>query len=163
MSTAQRVSRGFHRLAVFLAAIPLVVGSGVSIFIALDQANAAKRSHDEQLELVCALGRAETAQKKVGEKQPLTDEEVLALPPEGTNFFDRFDKKYDLKEIGCSEHWRKVSWNDVVEARAPGEFNYFVEFALPLFIGLAISLAGAIAVYGIVRAIGWVIGGFAAS
>ena len=30
MSTAQRVSRGFHRLALFLAAIPLLVGGAIA-------------------------------------------------------------------------------------------------------------------------------------
>lgn len=34
MSTSQRVSRGFHRLALFLAAIPLLIGTYFSIVIA---------------------------------------------------------------------------------------------------------------------------------
>jgi hypothetical protein len=34
---------------------------------------------------------------------------------------------------------------------------------MPLTIGLATTLALALAVYGVVRAIGWVLGGFAAS
>jgi hypothetical protein len=29
MATSQRLSRGFHRLALFLAAIPLLVGTGI--------------------------------------------------------------------------------------------------------------------------------------
>jgi len=33
----------------------------------------------------------------------------------------------------------------------------------PLGLGLAMTLAVSLAVYGLVRAIGWVIGGFAAS
>ena len=34
MATSQRVSRGFHWLVIFLAAIPLVVGSAVSAYVA---------------------------------------------------------------------------------------------------------------------------------
>src|SRR5215510_6813034 len=36
MSTAQRVSRDFHRLALFLAAIPLLLGGSLSVYIAFD-------------------------------------------------------------------------------------------------------------------------------
>jgi len=35
MANAQRLSRGFHRLAVFLAAIPLLVGGAWSFTVAL--------------------------------------------------------------------------------------------------------------------------------
>ena len=41
--------------------------------------------------------------------------------------------------------------------------NWRTKFALPLATGLIITLAVSLAVYGIVRAIGWVIGGFASS
>ncbi len=41
--------------------------------------------------------------------------------------------------------------------------NWRTKFAVPLTIGLATTLAASFAVYGLVRAIGWVIGGFAAS
>jgi hypothetical protein len=36
MSTSQRVSRGFHRLALFLAAIPLLIGGYFSTMAAPD-------------------------------------------------------------------------------------------------------------------------------
>ena len=39
MSSSQRVSRGFHRLGLFLAAITLVVGSIASLYIASDIAS----------------------------------------------------------------------------------------------------------------------------
>ena len=80
-SGSQRVSRGFHRLAIFLAAIPLLVGLATSFYVAKDVAD-----------------------------------------PENTGPF--------LINFGT---------------------------------GLAITLAAALAVYCLVRAIGWVIGGFAAS
>jgi hypothetical protein len=50
------------------------------------------------------------------------------------------------------------------EARAPpSSFNWVGPFLTWLGISLAITLAASLAAYGLVRAIGWVIGGFAAS
>ena len=45
MSTAKRVSRGFHRLAVFLAAIPLLLGGSLSVYIAFGLANRLWEQH----------------------------------------------------------------------------------------------------------------------
>jgi hypothetical protein len=45
----------------------------------------------------------------------------------------------------------------------PDDFNYPTEFLPPLAMGLAITLGLTLFVYGLVRAMGWVIGGFAAS
>ena len=78
--SAQKISRGFHRLGVFLAAIPLLAGGAWTIF--------------------------------------------WTLEPEAADFGNKF---------------------------------------LDLGVGFAISLVTSLAVYGVVRAIGWVIGGFAAS
>ena len=172
MAASQRVSRGFHRLAVFLAAIPLVVGILGSIFIALDEANAAKRSQDEQLELICAQELAKAPTRRL-----LKPDEVIPLPPgkgpadvewhnpppdglkaitypEAKNPFDQFDEKYDLKELGCSEQSRKVSWHDMTDAPAPGVLNYAAALLPFLSYGFGISLGIAFALYGIVRAIG---------
>jgi len=41
--------------------------------------------------------------------------------------------------------------------------QWWANFSKALGISLAITLAASLAVYGVVRAIGWVIGGFAAS
>ena len=54
MATAQVLGYRFNRLALFLAAIPLLVGGGLSLAIAIDQANDAKAMHEEQARLVCA-------------------------------------------------------------------------------------------------------------
>jgi hypothetical protein len=43
------------------------------------------------------------------------------------------------------------------------QFDYSLNFVIRLGIGLMIALACSLAVYGMIRAIGWVIGGFAAS
>jgi hypothetical protein len=134
MSAAQRVSRGFHRLGMFLAAIPLLIGGGISIFDALNQANAGKQAYYEQLALNCAQELAKAPQTR-----PVKDGEVIPLPPgknpweiawrnpppvgmrviaypDSKDASDQFDEKYDLKEMGCSEQARKVSWQQIMEA-----------------------------------------------
>ena len=57
MATSHRLSRGFHRLALVLAAIPLVVGGYFYFVVALDRAETAKRQHDEQVKLACAQSK----------------------------------------------------------------------------------------------------------
>ena len=69
MSTAQRVSRAFHRLALFLAAIPLLLGGSLSVYIAFELAN---RLWEQHQKLVCA------------------HEHVAGQKP-GENVFDQFD------------------------------------------------------------------------
>ena len=71
----------------------------------------------------------------------------------------------DLKAIGCSD-----SEHDNVTIAAargfrppqPGDPVWNQAFSGVLGLGLLISIVASLAVYGIVRAIGWVIGGFAA-
>jgi hypothetical protein len=138
MSTAQRVSRGFHRLGLFLAAIPLQVGGAWSIFAALNEANYDLAKHQQ---LVCA-------HERVAKEKP------------GENIFNRFDS-ISLKEIGCSDGPETLT---VDEARNnPPDFNWLPTFGPGLVPGLPITLALTLAIYLLVRAIGWVIGGFAAS
>ena len=137
MSTSQRVSR-FHRLALVLAAIPLVVGGGLSLVIAIDQANDTKAMHEEQARLVCA----QTALKS-------------DVPP-GRGAV------VDLQKLGCSDLPQTTSYFKVLNARPPKAFSYARSFLPPLSIGVLLTLTIALVVYGIVRAIGWVIGGFAA-
>src|SRR5262245_23157162 len=79
MSTAQRVNRGFHRLARFLAAITLLLGRSLSVYIAFDLAN---RLWEQHQKLVCA-------HEHVAGKKP------------GENVFDQSDT-VKLKQIGCS-------------------------------------------------------------
>jgi hypothetical protein len=139
MSTAQRVSRGFHRLALFLAAIPLLLGGSLSIYVAFNLANRAREQHQK---LVCA-------------------HEHIAGQKPGENVFNQFDT-IKLKQIGCSNSDDTVT---VGEARnPPPNLNWFAAFGSGLLLSpLPQTLAVSLLVYGIVRAIGWVIGGFAAS
>jgi predicted Co/Zn/Cd cation transporter (cation efflux family) len=67
-----------------------------------------------------------------------------------------------LQKLGCSDWAQTASFREVINAK-PDDFSYATELLPPLTIGLAITLAVSLAVYGFVRAIDWVIGGFAAS
>jgi hypothetical protein len=137
MSTAQRVSRGFRRLGLFLAAIPLLIGAIASIYVARDDANYGLAKHQQ---LVCA-------HERVAKEKP------------GENVFDRFDS-ISLKEIGCSDGSETLT---VDEARDnPPAFNWLATFGSRMVPLLSLTFAASLAVYALVRAIGWVIGGFTA-
>ena len=144
MSTLQRVSRGFRRLAILLAAVPLLVGGSWGIVTGFSRASDASRDHEKVL---CAheyLARARD--------QPSPNLKLMFAPD---------SERLNLKEIGCS-----YSEHDTVsfgEAWNPPQFNWFGVLAPALAFNLAVVLAVSLAVYVVVRAIGWVIGGFAAS
>jgi hypothetical protein len=143
--TAQRVSRGFQRLALFLAAIPLLVGVIISVAKGLHEADSALTQHEK---LLCA------------NRSVLRSDRDLADNPFWTETSTP-DERLQLKVIGCSD-WEgdTVSFQ---EARNPPEFNWLSTLARETAPALAITLVIALAIYGVVRAIGWVIGGFAAS
>jgi hypothetical protein len=86
---------------------------------------------------------------------------MLALKP-GENVFDRFDDaNISLKQLGCSTFdYDTATYR---EARDVADFSRFAYFATLLFPLVLATIATAVAVYGIVRAIGWVLRGFAAS
>jgi hypothetical protein len=137
--TATKIGRGFHRLALFLAAIPLLLGGALSVYITFDLAN---RLWEQHQKLVCA-------------------HEHLAGQKPGGNVFDHFDT-VKLKQIGCSNSDDTVT---VGEARNPHpDLNWFAEFGSALLLSpLPQTLIVTLAVYVVARAIGWITGGFAAS
>ena len=69
----------------------------------------------------------------------------------------------DLKEVGCSEWSERVPVLTIFSAEPPGEFCWTVELWSTYALYVAYTLVVSLVVYGVVRAIGWVIGGFAAS
>jgi hypothetical protein len=141
MSTAQRVSRGFHRLALFLAAIPLVLGVILSVSLAVKNANEA---FTEQPGLICAR---DYLIKYHGSREMALEQAIGMI---------------DLAIAGCSNRSKLVSSQVALDTREE-DFDYATSVASAIAVGLAITLAVSFAVYGTVRAIGWVIGGFAAS
>jgi hypothetical protein len=159
-----RCAHGLCPSSLFLATIPLLIGIAISYFIAKDFADGALLIHEKE---VCAhryvaSKEAENATKRkcTGNEFPkCTDMEeldsVIARP-------DPDDRALWLMDIGCSD-----KATDIIsfgEARAPPlPFSWADQFVTRVAIISAITLAVSLATYGLVRAIGWVIGGFAAS
>ncbi len=67
--------------------------------------------------------------------------------------------RLNLKEIGCSNYAQDtVSFR---EAWNPSQFNWLGVLVPTLTYNLSVVLAVSLGVYVLIRAIGWVIGGFA--
>jgi hypothetical protein len=167
MSAAQRVSRGFHRLAIFFAAILLLAGCALSGVVAKGFADSELLIHEKT---VCvhqwvANKDADDATKRATQKQCTGNEsptctvdellaEISANPT--TN-----ESTVYLKDVGCSDKATDIT--SFGEARTPPfSFNWTIPFVTWLAIGSVLTLAASFAAYGVVLAIGWVIG-FAAS
>jgi hypothetical protein len=124
---AMRIRRGFHRLALFLAAIPLLVGGYFSV--------------------IYAVREASEPPAEVWSKPALKIEGFGTVPmPLGFERLTRDEQDELVDQLATS---LRPQW--------------WANFSKALGISLAITLAASLTVYGVVRAIGWVIGGFAAS
>lgn len=132
-------------------------------------------STDEQTQTIQEIAvdvsrkKAERAAKKSLENypKPVPDPELIrrleaSEPPRPVPKFqvtnDPPTAELDLKELGCGG-WGMVTVQEAIQHREQG-FNYPLRLTLFLSFGIAIALVASSAVYGIVRAIGWVIGGF---
>jgi hypothetical protein len=119
-----------------LAAIPLLLGAGITIF--RWESGASIRYEKAQ----CANAHAPGIRPTTGEKW------VLTGPDDNENI--------PLKQIGCPyEEYETITYG---EARAP----FLRTVVQPGGLALVITLVVSLAIYSLVRAIGWVIGGFAA-
>jgi hypothetical protein len=127
MAALQRDSRGFHRLGLFLAAIPLLIGGTWSVIYALNEAAPASSENP-------------------------TPKSSAATPSSGKNL--------TIDGVDISPVLTPDQQNEKLDRMAPPSWR--IKFAELLAKSLMISLAVSLAVYGVVRAIGWVIGGFAA-
>jgi len=124
---ATRISRGFHWLALFLAATPLLVGGYFSV--------------------ICAVGEASMPPAEVWSRPALIIEGFGTVPmPPGFDRLARDEQDELVDQLAAS---LRPQW--------------WANFSKALGVSLAITLAASLAAYGVVRAIGWVIGGFAAS
>ena len=115
----------------------------MSAGVAVEQANEEEAYHQK---VVCAGQHPERWPSTAAATGLLTDEQA------GFPLY--------LKQVGCSD--KEDETVSYAEARNPPEFNWWVSLLPPLGLGLGVTLAVSLALYGIVRAIGWVIGGFAA-
>ena len=127
MAALQRDSRGFHRLGLFLAAIPLLIGGTWSVIYALNEAAPASSENP---------------------------------PPKSSAATPSSGKNLTIDGVDISPVLTPDQQNEKLDRMALPSWR--IKFAERLAKGLTIGLAVSLAVYGIVRAIGWVIGGFAA-
>lgn len=152
-----RIGRGFHRLAIFLAVVIFLSGSGWGVVVAIARADDAQRAHNEHVALVCAkeaiyenfyadFSREDFERRLAdGAKEPTLDD----LAP-----------KHDLESLGCAEQPRKVSTNAIATASPTSNFSYAAAL-FPILGGfVGVSFALALVLYAFVRTIGWVVGGF---
>jgi hypothetical protein len=152
MSASQRVSRHFHRLAVLSAAIPLLVGIIYSLWSSYQTAN---NELDRHHKLECAREHAAlwppVTTSSVGDDEETSsvgDDEEMGIP-------------LSLKSVGCSD--RDDDMVSYAEAANPPEFNWWKSYARHIASILALTAAISLGAYSVIRAIGWVIGRFAAS
>lgn len=143
--SSQRVSRGFHRLGLLLATVAFLICGFFSVVLATHDAGRKLHAHQE---LICARDKIE-ADNAQANAQASGPTRIGPVEP-------------DLKSLGCSEWSRLVSLKAILDVREE-DFSYASALLIPLSIGLLVTLAISLAIYGLVRAIGWVIGGFAAS
>src|SRR4029078_4975255 len=104
MSVAQRISRGFHRLGPFLAAVPLLVVGTWFVFNALKASSNARLSHDEQAHLVCAKARI-AAMRKTTPGEP-----SLRLYSDEDDLSD--DEQIDVQKLGCCDRAQTASFRE---------------------------------------------------
>ncbi|HKA65659.1 MAG TPA: hypothetical protein VKD00_08100 [Methyloceanibacter sp.] len=133
--SSQRSSRGFHRLALFLAAISLLIGTFAALLLAPDWTapfSSPKWS---------VRGRSLEHHRRLTTIQIEGIGEIDVMSP-----FDEMDQAQQQSTVDkiVTNYWRS-------------------KVAIPFLQGFGITIAISLAVYGIVRAIGWVIGGSAAS
>jgi len=135
MTTAQRVSRGFHRLGLFLAALPLLA----TIILMGIATSTAVEDHRHYEQLACVRNNA---------SQDQLNDPVATI---------------NLHELGCSDDPQAtIATSELYLAPLP-PFDWYSALVWPLAGIVAGGLAGALMLYGLVRAIGWVVGGFVAS
>lgn len=96
------------------------------------------------------------------ERTKKIDEILASVKAETTGPWDQWvpSEKLSPLALGCGEKYdADISYD---EALIAPDFNWFSTFASSVIPLIGVTLAVTFAVYGLVRAIGWVIGGFAA-
>jgi hypothetical protein len=140
MTTPRRLSRGSHRLGIALAAIPLVAGLAFTAFLAHSLHGSDKKAEAARVERNAMVACARDALKD-------------------TTYQSR--DLIDFQTLGCSktsDRWTLGAIRMYVMQPAQNSSVFFM-----VGVGITLSLLTSLAVYCIVWAIGWVIGGFAAS
>lgn len=155
MGPSHRINRGFHRLGIVLATLLLLAAGVLSVVATFDEARRTRGTHLKQMELICAQPQIKVF-LETPYKMPLPPGVKVDPPPSG---YPVTDTLIDLQKLGCSTEQRKVSFGAVLAAKAD---NYALSLT-PLALFMGIALVCSLALYGLVRAVGWVISGFVAS
>ena len=138
--SSHRISRGFHRLGLFLASITLVIGSWITLLL---PDWAAPFPAKWSFGVFTRQPMPEWTSSDTGNGPIIEIGGTNVRMP--SNYYDQpVAQQQDLMNRLIANNWRN-------------------KFAKPLAQGLAITLTVSLAIYGLVRAIGWVVGGFAAS
>ena len=127
--TSQRVSRGFHRLGLFVAMISFLIGAAATLFEASTAVESARQSHEERVELYCARSYYAGQQSK----RDLSLDEELALLAAGIKpgsleaMFGKPGKPIFLSDIGCAkERGKTASPEAVLVATEPSPFCFYL-------------------------------------
>ena len=149
MAASQRVSRGFHRLGLLLAAIILLIGGSYWVSQAAEVAGIYWRHHKA---LMCAHDFLQRDEKRFWD---------LSYMPDNTD-----EVVIDLKALECSQPVNDpLAIVQFGEVRVVPSFSWISSFGSellfpPILITALAALILAYAAYGVIRTIGWVIGGF---
>ena len=137
---AHRISRGFHRIGIASAAIPLVAGLAFTAFLAHSLHGSEKMAEAARVERNAMVACARDALKD-------------------TTYQSR--DLIDFQTLGCSKTSEALGAIRMYVMQPPR--NSSAEVVFMVGIGITLSLLASLTVYGIVRAIGWVIGRFTTS
>jgi len=149
VAASQRVSRGFHRLGLLLAAIILLIGGSYWVSQAAEVAGIYWRHHKA---LMCAHDFLQRDEKRFWD---------LSYMPDNTD-----EVVIDLKALECSQPVNDpLAIVQFGEVRVVPSFSWISSFGSellfpPILITALAALILAYAAYGVIRTIGWVIGGF---
>lgn len=182
MAAPERISRGFHRLAIFVATFIFLIGGAISIYPIVDGLLAQTHWNDRYAENLAELSCARDAiykkyyadmprdlfESKVREKfdrprdlfESGSKEDAVLPPSVSPGPWDKFRTQFDLKDLGCSTSTETKSAREIF-AKPPRIWLVWSPVLDKSTVRLLITLALSLALYGLVRAIGWVIGGFA--
>ena len=188
MSTSHRVSRGFHRLAIFLATIVLIVGTGFAVLMGSSEARRDLVSHQLKKGVFCAKHKiisdpwVPTIERGDRDYDDSACVQACSVPASSPcaacvlsgparqrttavrpDYPVGPDDMVSLDVLGCPHPPSRGRVSVILRASDPGELSYASAF-LPSFLTLfGVRIVAAFAIYGGTRAIGWVVGGFAAS
>ena len=142
MATSQRLSRGFNRLGLLLAALAFVVLVPICLYFANQLADQDEAKYAKEK---AKLAQFVCVREKMGERPPAKDNYRI----------------YSPEAFGCPGPSILATATAIWDSDPPRSRTQTFATFLAMLLGMAAIAVGTL--YALVRAIGWVIGGFAAS